>query len=834
MGTIAFRRLAPLCLVCCLESFAAAAPPSRDADRARVVGQPISLTVQPNDLTLTGPRSVGQLVVTGRYADGGVRDLTPFCEFTLEGESVAGVGVAGFVLPRKDGAATLIVKAGGRTARVPVRVRDFDRPQPVSFRQEVIASFNVGGCNAGACHGTPSGKNGFKLSLRGYDPPADYVQLTRDVLGRRTDRNDPDASLILLKALAKVPHEGGQKFLPHSVPADTVHQWLAEGLRDDPADLAAVKHVEVLPGSRLLAEPARWQQLAVRAHFADGQSRDVTRLTVFSSSDPAIASVTPNGLVEFLQSGEVAVLCRFLDEMVAVRLTYLEPKKGFRWAGPPENNYIDRHVFAKLKMLSILPSDLCTDQEFLRRVYLDVCGILPTPQETRAFLDSPARDKRAKLIDQLLERPEYADFWTLKWSDVLRSSRKTVQVKGTYVFQKWLRDHIANNTPFDAVTRELLTAKGSTFANPPANYFRIARDPTSLAETTAQLFFGIRMQCAKCHNHPFERWTQDDYYSFAAFFARVKQKQDRDEPGTGNNGANGAEFIYLARQGEVIQPRTNKAMPPRVPGVKTPDAAALKDRRELLAKMATSPDNPFFAKSVVNRVWYHLTGKGIVDPVDDFRDSNPSANDELLDALARDFSDHHFDLKHIIRTILNSRTYQLSAETNEFNKDDAKYFSHVVTKRLTAEQLFDALCYATEVPEKFAGMPPGTRSVQLPDGEAANNPFLKTFGQPARELACECEREEESNLAQALQLINGQALNDRLRNPNNRIGKLLGRKMADTEMLNELFLATLSRLPNEEEARTLLDHVRQASNARQAWEDVHWTLINTKEFLFRH
>jgi hypothetical protein len=834
MGITAFRRLAPLCLVCCFGSFAAAAPPNRDADKARVVGQPVSLTVQPDELTLVGPRSAGQLVVTGRYADGGARDLTPFCEFTLDGESVARVGAGGFVLPRKDGTAILLVKAGGRMARVPVRVRDFDRPQPVSFRHEVIASFNVGGCNAGACHGTPSGKNGFKLSLRGYDPSSDYVQLTQDVLGRRTDRNDPDASLILLKALAKVPHEGGQKFLPHSVPADTVHQWLAEGLRDDPANLPAVKHVEVLPGSRLLAEPARWQQLAVRAHLADGQTRDVTRLTVFSSSDPAIASVTPNGLVEFLQSGEVAVLCRYLDEMAAVRLTYLEPKKGFRWTGPPENNYIDRHVFAKLKMLSILPSDLCADQEFLRRVYLDVCGILPTPQETRAFLENPARDKRAKLIDQLLERPEYADFWTLKWSDVLRSSRKTVQVKGTYVFQQWLRGHIAKNTPFDAVTRELLTAKGSTFANPPANYYRIARDPTSLAETTAQLFFGIRMQCAKCHNHPFERWTQDDYYSFAAFFARVKQKQDRDEPGTGNNGANGAEFIYLTREGEVVQPRTNKAMPPRVPGVKTPDAAALKDRRELLAKMATSPENPFFAKSVVNRIWYHLTGKGIVDPVDDFRDSNPSANDELLDALAKDFTDHHFDLKHIVRTILNSRTYQLSAETNEFNKDDAKYFSHVVTKRLTAEQLFDALCYATDVSEKFAGMPPGTRSVQLPDGEAANNPFLKTFGQPARELACECEREEESNLAQALQLINGQALNDRLRNPNNRIGKLLARKTAEPEMLNELFLATLSRLPNGEEARTLLDHVRQSANRRQAWEDVHWTLMNTKEFLFRH
>jgi hypothetical protein len=810
---------------------APAAIPVTPETRARLIGQPVALFVQPEHISLVGPRSTVQPVISGRYADGSLRDLTHFCDVILEQPGVVLFDEDRFILPLKDGITTLVVRAGGQTARVPVTVQGFRRPQPASFRHEMIAALNVGGCNQGACHGTPSGKNGFKLSLRGYDPAADYIQLTRDVLGRRTDRQDPDISMIYQKALGRIPHEGGPRFAASTVAAKTMRAWLAEGLQDDTPSLPALKRVEVLPGSRLLNEPVRWQQLAVRAHFADGSSRDVTRLTVFSSSDPAIASVDANGLVEFGQAGEVAVLCRYLDEMVSVRLTYLEPKAGFKWSSPPENNYVDKHVFSKLKMLSILPSDLCTDQEFIRRVYMDVCGVLPTADEVRTFLAGKAADKRAKLIDALLERPEYADFWTLKWSDVLRSSRKTIQLKGTHVFQNWLHRHITRNTPLDVLVRELLTAKGSTFAYAPANYYRIARDPMNLAETTTQLFFGIRMQCAKCHNHPFEKWTQDDYYSMAAFFARVKQRKDPAQGGAAK--ADLSEYIYLDRGGEVVQPRTGKVMPPRFMGGGVPAIPPGKDRRVVLADWMTADNNPFFAKSVVNRVWFHVMGRGIVDPVDDFRDSNPSANDELLDALAKDFVAHKFDVKYLIRTILNSRTYQLSAQSNDFNKDDNKYFSRAVTKLHTAEQLFDALCQVTKVPEKFAGMPLGTRSVQLPDGEV-NNPFLKTFGQPARELACECEREGDSNLAQALQLINGPAVNDRLRNPNNRIGKLLAKKMTDRQMLDELYLATLTRLPAPEEVQASLDHVARAADKRKAWEDVHWALINAKEFLFRH
>jgi hypothetical protein len=651
------------------------------------------------------------------------------------------------------------------------------------------------------------------------------------VLGRRTDRLDPQASLILQKALGRVPHEGGQRFLPGSVPDQVFRAWLTEGLHDDPADLPPLKGIEVLPGTRVLNQPARWQQLAVVARYADGSVRDVTRLTVFSSSDSNVAEVSNTGLVEFGQSGEVAILCRYLDEMLSVRFTYLEPKPGFTWHGPPENNYVDRLVFNKLKMLSIQPSDLCSDQEFVRRAYLDVCGILPTADETTAFLTATNKDKRARLIDALLDRREYADFWTLKWADVLRVNRKTIQLKGAHVYQDWLHERIAQNTPFDQVVRELLTANGSTFANPPANYYRIARDPQNLAETTAQLFFGIRMQCAKCHNHPFERWTQDDYYSMAAFFARVRQKTENGHKP--NPMQAGAEVIYSDRGGEVVQPRTGQVMPPKFMGGPVATVPPGKDRREVLAEWLASGNNPFFAKATVNRLWFHLMGRGVVDPVDDFRDSNPSANDELLAALARDFADHHFDAKYILRVILNSRTYQLSAQSNDFNKDDSKYFSHAVTQLLTAEQLLDAICTATQVPEKYAGLPLGTHATQLPDGEV-NHVFLKTFGQPARELACECEREGDSNLAQALQLINGPTINDKVRNPDNRLGKLLGKKVADSEILRDLYLATLSRTPATEEVKASLEHVTRAKDKRKAWEDVQWALLNSKEFLFRH
>ena len=857
------RRLLRTLLVCTALTLAAAftvraAEP--DVDVAAFIGQPTALVVEPTEIRLAGPRSMRQVLVTGRYADGSERDLTRYCEMQVEGVDAAKVGRGGLVRSQKSGEAVLVIRALTQSVRVPVVVTDVEKPQPLSFRHELIGALNVAGCNAGACHGIPSGRGGFKLSLRGYDPPADFLELTHSSHGRRTNRFDADASLIMKKGMGLVAHAGGPKLLSaNSVPQEFIREWLVQGMPDDPADLPALTKVEVLPRNRVQLAPAQWQQLCVLGHFADGSVRDVTRLTAFSSSDDGVAHVDANGMVELKQTGEAAILCRYLDLIECARLTYLEPQSDFVWPEPPANNDLDRHVFAKLKSLNIVPSELCTDEEFLRRTYLDLCGIVPTPDECRAFLNDSTPDKRTRLIDQLLDRPEFADLLAYKWLDVLRSNRLTIQIKGSLAYRQWLRSHIERNTPWNQVVTELLTAGGSTFANPPANYYRgpyvhgepAVQSPENLAEATAQLFFGMRLQCAKCHNHPFERWTQDDYYHMAAFFPRVKAKLDSEHPGGPKQNypwqlrENGL-VIYATGAEEISNPQSRKVLPPKVLGMPAPVIAPDADRRAALAELVTSPDNPFFARATVNRLWYYLLGRGIVDPPDDFRDSNPSANDGLLDALAREFIDSKFDVKHVVRLIVNSRTYQLSSHATGGNEKDEKYFSHALVKRkrLTAELLLDAICAATGDPEKFTDMPEGTRAVQLPDGQVIytggryaswdRHPFLKAFGQPAREAACECERESDLNLARALEMKNGEFLLGKLRAPENRLSRLLAKNAPDPEIVTELFLATLSRPPLAEEASAVLSHVASAQNRRQAWEDVQWALLNTNEFLFRH
>jgi hypothetical protein len=727
-----------------------------------------------------------------------------------------------------------------------------EQDRPVSFRRQVMAVLGVSGCNSGSCHGLPSGRGGFRLSLWGQDPAADYLQLTRDALGRRTDRLDPGSSLILQKALGRVPHEGGRRFAPDGTEARLLRDWVTGGLRDDPPDLPALTGITVEPGACLLHAPACRQQLTVIAAFADGTTRDVTRLTVFGSSEPAVAAVSPAGLVEFRRGGEVAVLCRYLDQMRSVHLTCLRPAEGFRWPDPPENNYVDRQAFAKLKLLGIAPSEPCTDEEFVRRVYLDVCGILPTAAEARGFLANQHKDRRARLIEALLARPEYADFWTLKWADVLRVKKTFLQPQGARAYHAWLRDAVRNNTPLDQVVRALLTSQGHSYKVGPANYYCVVRPPRNegeliqhdLAESTAQLFLGVRMQCAKCHNHPFERWTQDDYWGLAAFFAQVKVQREGNGPGVGNPDHRPASVALDPKAPELVQPRSGKPVPPRFLGGPAPPIPPGKDRRAVLAEWLTRPDNRFFARSVVNRLWFHLNGRGIVEPVDDARASNPPANDQLLEALAADFVGHHFDVKHVLRVILNSRTYQLSARAGAFNQEDTRYFSHAVVKPLTAEQLLDALCTATGVPERYEGYPLGTRAAQLPDGEVLTNPgrylgydrhpFMKAFGQPARELACECARETEFGLGQALELLNGPTLSAKLRDPNNCLGQLLEKQRADAEVLDTLYFTALSRPPSRSAARALVGYVARAGDKRKAWEDVLWTLLRSQEFTHRH
>jgi hypothetical protein len=577
--------------------------------RDAAIGEPVAMIVQPEAIRLSGPLATRQLVVAGQYADGSQRDLTALCAWSVEAPDIVSVGESGFVEPKNDGTTHVVARAGTCEARVPVVVEKCRTPPPVSFRHELIAALSVAGCNQGACHGIPSGRGGFKLSLRGYDPSADYVELTHGALGRRTDRIDAQASLIYRKGLGRVPHQGGKRFDAESVAARTMLAWLEQGMPDDPAGMPKLKDIEIVPRSRVLRAPARRQQLAVLAHYDDGSVRDVTRLTVYTSSDENLANVDRSGLVEMNHAGEAAIGCRYLDAIRCVRLTFLEPHDDFHWPDPPVNNFVDRHVFGKLKILNILPSELCGDREFLRRVFLDLCGILPTPQEVRAFLADGSEGKRAAMIDALLERPEFADLMAHHWLDVLRCNRLHLQVKGSHVYHRWLRRHIEVNTPWNQVVQELLTAGGSTFVNPAANFYRGAydsgappsvRDPQEMAETTAQLFFGIRMQCAKCHNHPFERWTQDDYYRLTAWFSQVRGKADSNHLGRPPTGRSwqlreDAVVVYSDRNREFNHPRTGQPIAPKIMGMPPPTIAIGDDRRAMLAEQVTEAGNPFFA-----------------------------------------------------------------------------------------------------------------------------------------------------------------------------------------------------------------------------------------------
>jgi hypothetical protein len=795
------------------------------ADEAPVpLGTPAELAVEPAQAGLAGPRATAQLLATGRDADGSVRDLTRAVEWVSLDPAIAVVTAKGQVIPKGNGQTTIVARGGSVEARAEVTVSKLGEPAPVSFRQDVIPAFSQAGCNMGACHGTPTGKGGFRLSLRGYLPDQDYTILTREAGMRRIDPLAPDTSMILRKPLGELPHEGGLRLVRGSKAFEYLHDWIAQGAKDDPKASQAVK-LEILPGARVLHDPTKTQQVVAIVHYADGSSRDVTPICYYNSSSPEIADVDADGHVTFKSRGEAAIIAHYLDLVANVRLTHLVEVPGFRVAEVPRDNAIDKAVFEKLNRMRIAPSEVCTDEEFLRRVYLDVLGVLPTADERHAFLNNPSPKKREELIDQLLKRPEFIDFWCLKFADVLRSNSRLIQTKGTHVFQRWIRTSLEQNKPLDQFVRELLTADGSTYRNPAANYYRISRDPENSVETTAQLFLGVRIQCAKCHNHPFERWTQDDYYGFAAFFARVKQKK-------GNLPEE--EVIFSASDGEVRQPRTGQVMKPKALGgpVLEPEAAGA-GRRDKLAAWLTGPENPFFAKSMVNRIWYHLLGRGIVEPVDDFRDSNPASNDELLDALAARFVQDRYDLRALIRTILTSRTYQLSARTNELNAEDTIYFSHAYTKLLPAEVLLDAISTVTASGTTFDGLPAGTRAVQIPDGKM-ENPFLKTFGRPARELACECERESDSNLSQALQLIGGATVNGKLRDDNGRMAKLAQSGKTPEEITTELYQVALSREPNASELAAAAKHISGAQDRRQAVEDLGWVLINSKEFLFRH
>jgi hypothetical protein len=603
----------------------------------------------------------------------------------------------------------------------------------------------------------------------------------------------------------------------------------------------------------VLHDPADRVPLKVVATFSGGTARDVTRLSCFEPSN-LLVKVDPDGLAVRSGYGEAAILVRYLDKQAVVRLAFVPSRPGFVWRRPPEHNYIDSEVFARLKALKMQPSEVCGEGEFLRRAYLDALGVLPEPEETRSFLKATRADKRNRLIDDLLRRNEFADFWALKWSDLLRNEEKVLDPRGVRAFHAWIRRAIIDRKPLNEFARELVAGRGSTYSHPAANFYRALRDPQVRAEAVAQVFLGVRLQCARCHNHPFDRWTQTDYHSLAAFFARVRYRivQNKRKDNLDKHEFDGEQVVYLDRQGELKHPLTGAILRPRFLGPPTPPFGVglgraehglgpTADRLTVLADWVARPDNPFFARAQVNRIWRHLMGRGIVEPLDDFRDSNPAVNPGLLDALAKDFVAHRFDLRHVVRTIMRSRTYQLSARPTPTNKDDETNFSRAVVRPLQAEQLLDAVSRVTGSSLRFRGAPPGTRAGQLPGvgppqrrkGLSEGERFLAVFGKPVRSLSCECERSDDTTLAQAFQLITGPVLNRMLSEPRNRIGRLLAAGRSPSEIIDELYLAALCRPPSARERGKTTALLARAKDKRLALEDVMWGLVNAKEFLLR-
>ena len=789
------------------------------------VGTPQRIEVAPAGFKLQGPRRQVQLVVTGYYADGTMQDLTRAAQFASSDAAIATVESA-VVKPHKDGNAEITITAGGQTAKASVEVSGQAAPQPISFEYEMLAALSKQGCNMGACHGSPSGKGGFRLSLRAFDPTVDKLTLIREDLGRRTNVLNPDESLLLVKPMMKVPHGGGLK-LKRSDPAFALmRQWIAEGCKQDVEGAPRCVKIEVTPPSgRVLKRPAHTQQLCVLARFSDGTVRDVTDIACYSTSDSEVADVTAGGLVIGHNRGEAAIVVRYLEFIESCFLTFVKDIPGYQWPNPPANNYIDELVYQKLQQLKFLPSGLCSDEEFLRRVHCDVIGILPTLEETQKFLADTDPAKRAKLIDSLLERPEYARFWALKWGDLLKMTSTQVGGDGVHKYHRWLLRSFEKNVPYDQFVRELLGSQGSTLENAAANFYRTAVDTNDCVETVAQVFLGARMQCAKCHNHPFERWSQDNYYGMAAFFNRVQRKKS----------VRTDEFlIYTTHTGEVTQPRTGKQMKPWLPLKGEIDPPADADRRDPFLTWLTAKDNPFLGKVEANRIWSHLFGRGIVEPNDDFRESNPPSNAALLDALAKDFAAHNFDRKHVLRTILNSRTYQADFRPNDFNKEDVKYFSHYQPRLMTAEQLLDAICSVTALPEAFPNLPAGTKATQIPAPDLVKHEFLKIFGQPERQTVCQCERTTDSNLGMAIQFFNGPLIYNKLRDQNNRFRKALAANKPHPEIITELYLAAVCRKPSEKELAASMAHIAVKNDPVVAFEDICWAILNTNEFLFQH
>lgn len=710
------------------------------------------------------------------------------------------------------------------------------------FDVEVMAVLSKAGCNAGACHGNANGKGGFKISLRGQDPASDYGVLTKDLAGRRINRERPEDSLLLLKATGATPHQGGVRFRQDSDEYRVLRDWISSGAGKTLVDSQLVA-LEVVPREQFIVEPQDSVQIKAVAKFSSGEALDVTHQAVYETSN-LNAAINHDGLVTRGKFGEVTVLVRFLQQQVPVRLAFVPARPEFAWSNPPTANFIDEHVLTKLAALRMNPSPLADDATFVRRVFLDCIGVLPTAEEAKTFVEVPSSDKRARLIDQLLVRPEFADFWALKWSDILRNEELVLDPSGVNAFHDWIRESIAANKPLDQFARELLAARGSTYDFPAANYYRANRDPLTRSETTARLFLGVRLQCARCHNHPFDRWTQDDYYQWGAWFSQIEyqvvsnSRTDKFD----KNMFIGEQIIHVLAGGEVTNARTGKTAAPRYLGDITPEFPSVADRTAIMADWVASPRNELFVKSQVNFVWYHLMARGLIEPIDDVRATNPASHPELLEALGKDFVAHKFDLRHLVRTILNSRTYQLSSEPNESNRDDDANYARARVRRLTAEQLIDAQSAVLGVSPQFPGYPAGTRAMQVKGvrrggkskrGITDGDRLLKMLGKPERLLACECERSNETTLGQAFLAISDESLQERLEDGKNRLKTWLDSGKSSTAIVDELYWTALARAPTADEVQAALSLLDSAEDRFGALQDLAWAVMNAKEFMFR-
>jgi hypothetical protein len=813
---LAKRNVRPLVCTALLLSTLAASTRADDATLEKI-------QVFPPDVNLESARDRQSFIVQAVYSNSITRDVTAEAKCSLANADLA--LLEGNVLhPVADGETELAVEFGGQAVSIPVRVTQSQVTPPISFKLDVMPVFMKAGCNTGSCHGAARGKDGFRLSLFGFDPDGDYYRLTREISTRRLNLAIPDDSLVLDKAAGRVPHTGGKRFAEESELYQTIVRWLQAGAPQDPGDIAQPVSLEVYPPNAVLDGEGARQQIVARAKYSDGTDRDVTWLAVFLSNNDTSAPVDQGGVVEGAARGEAFLMARFAT--FTVGSNYIVLPKGLEFTFPevPANNYIDTLVFDKLKKLRIAPSELSSDEVFLRRAFLDIVGTLPELEDYQRFMSSTEADKREKLVDELLERKEFVELWVMKWAELLQiRTTQTISKKAMLLYYNWLQEKLAGDVPMDQMVQELLGSSGGVFTSPATNYYQNETDTLKVAENVAQVFMGMRIQCAQCHNHPFDRWTMDDYYGFAAFFSQVGRKRGEDPRET---------IVFNRGGGDVRHPVGGRVMQPKFLGGAVPDVSG-KDRRVVLAQWLASPENPYFATNLANIVWAHFFGRGIINEVDDVRVSNPAANPELLAELGRRFTEYNYDFKKLVRDICSSRTYQLATQTNESNAADTRNFSHAEVRRIRAEVLLDAISQVTDTKNKFPGLPLGARAVQIADGGTTNY-FLTTFGRAQRGTVCSCEVKMEPTLSQALHLMNGPTVTQKIVE-----GKLLESRLAEEkkpqEIVEELYIRCLSRKPTDAE-RGKFDALLAQEGADQAQllEDIFWALLNSREFMFNH